>query len=371
MFGDTHVDIADGLTFDDVLLRPKYSDIESRSSINVSVKLSKNIEVKHPIVPANMSSIIGIDMARTFFMSGGMSIIHRFMPVQDQIDIPINLAKELGKDVWKFVGLSVGVKNEDRETVDVFVKAGANILCVDIAHGHSKGCIEMCKYINIKYPDVFLIAGNIASYDAALDLWEAGADAVKPSVGGGSLCTTRIETGNGAPTLTGIGHAMLARKHIMLNKLDLYRPNQCDNGEYKHLLATSDKPRFIIADGGVRNAGDFVKSLAMGADLVMCGNIFAGAFETPSETVNMDGVMYKRYNGSSTHKANHIEGVEALIPIKGKTADILQRLLEGIRSGCSYQGAHNLNELRESPEFIRISSAGMIESHPHDVRVIR
>ena len=365
------LDVSEGLTFDDVLLRPKYSDIESRSQIDVSVKLSKGIELKHPIVPANMSSIIGLDMAEAIFLSGGMVLVHRFMPLSDQIAIPQQLVKRYGDIVWNYVGLSVGVKPNDQEAVDMFVKAGTKILCIDIAHGHSKGCVEMCKYINTKHPNVFLIAGNIATYDAALDLWEAGADAVKGSVGGGSLCTTRIETANGSPTFSAVAEATLARLHITNDKLALYRSTKWDEGAFTSLSKTPNKARFIIADGGIRNAGDCVKSLAIGADLVMCGNVFAGAIETPSETVFVDGAMYRRYNGSSTHKTNHIEGVEALVPAKGKVADILQRLSEGIRSGCSYQGAHNLNELRENPEFIRISNSGLIESKPHDVRVVK
>lgn len=376
-------DIAKGLTFDDVLLRPRYSDIESRSAIDISVRLEKPKEppskyqsylfdahLEHPIVPANMQSIVGLEMARALYLSGGLAIIHRFMPVEEQLAIPVQLEKEYGRLIWNNIGLSIGVKPIDRETADHFIANGVEIICIDIAHGHSKGCIDMCKYIRSKYPEVFLIAGNIATYDGALDLWEAGADAVKAGIGSGALCSTRIETGNGVPQMLAIAEAAFARYHINDTKLALYRANQYDNGEYAYLDATPNRPRYIIADGGIRNAGDCVKSLAIGADLVMCGNVFAGTYETPGEIVEIDGKQYKRYVGSSTHKTSHIEGVEALVPVKGKAEKVLQKLLEGIKSGCSYQGAHNLAELREHPEFIEISQSGLIESHPHNVRVI-
>ena len=266
----------------------------------------------------------------------------------------------------------MGVKAIDREIVESFVDSGAKTICIDIAHGHSKGCIDMCKYISTKHPGVFLIAGNVATYDGALDLWEAGADACKVGVGNGSTCSTRIETGNGVPQITALAEAAKARKHIVNEKLDLYRPNDFDEGRYAHLAKTPKQPRYIIADGGVRSAGDCVKCLAIGADLIMIGNAFAGSYESPSETIiDIDGSTWKRYVGSSTHKTSHIEGVEALVPVKGKVADILRRFLEGIRSGCSYQGAHNLSELRDNPEFIRLTNSGMIESRPHDVMVIK
>lgn len=332
----------ESLTFDDVLLVPKYSDIESRSEIDLSVKLSKGIEAKIPLIPANMKTITEIDMCRALFQAGGISIVHRFMPLQDQIDIPINLAKELGDKVWNFVGLSVGVKKEEREIVDRMVKAGCRILTIDVAHGHSKMCIDMCKYISDKYPQVFLIAGNVATGDGAWALWKAGADVVKANVGSGALCTTRIETGNGMPALSSIIEIANSRS----------------------------KQQFIIADGGLKNAGDCVKALCY-ADLVMAGNLFAGTDETPGAIIEENGARYKEYAGSSTHKTSRIEGVVARVPAKGKVIDVLTRLTEGIQSGCSYQGARNLMELKKEPRFVRISNAGLAESHPHDVLVIK
>ena len=339
------------LTFDDVLLVPQYSDIESRSEVDVSIKLSKGIEVKHPIIPANMKTITEIDMCRAMFQSGGMSIVHRFMPIEDQIAIPIKLAKELGDIIWNFVGLSVGVKKEDREVIDRMVKSGCRILVVDVAHGHSKLCIDMCRYISDKYPDVFLIAGNVATRDGAAALWNAGADAVKIGVGPGSLCSTRIETGN--------GYAQFSAIQNIANPSHFKRT---DNG--------GKLCKFIIADGGIKNAGDCVKALCY-ADLVMAGNLFAGTDESPGSIIEENGVRYKEYAGSSTHKTNRIEGVIARVPTKGKAKDVLQRLAEGIQSGCSYQGVRNLTDLKKNPQFVQITNNGLAESHPHDVKVIR
>lgn len=341
-------------TFDDVLLCPKYSDIESRSQVDVSVKLSKGIELKCPIIPANMATITGLDMCRTMFQVGAMSIVHRFMPIQEQIDVPIKLAKECGDSVWNFVGLSVGVKKEDRETVDRMVKAGCRILTIDVAHGHSKMCIDMCKYISDKYPKVFLIAGNVATGEGAAALWRAGADTVKCGVGPGSLCSTRIETGNGFPQLSALEHVYNTSANITASGVE---PRAYDD-------------RFIIGDGGLKNAGDCVKALCY-SHLVMAGNLFSGCDETPSSVIEENGVRYKEYAGSSTHKASRVEGVVARVPTKGKASDVLRRLIDGIQSGCSYQGAHNLKELKKNPKFVKISNASLVESHPHDVKVIR
>lgn len=338
----------ESLTFDDVLLVPQYSDIESRSEVDVSVKLSKGIETKHPLIPANMKTIAEIDMCRAMYQSGGMSIVHRFMSIEDQIAIPTKLAKEFDSNVWNFVGLSVGVKKEDYNTVDLFAKSGAKILCVDVAHGHSKLCIDMCKYIASKYPNMFLIAGNVATAEGAMALWRVGVDAVKVNVGSGALCTTRIETGNGVAALSAI--------------MDVAKANT----RWKNNIWTDVRlpRRFIIADGGVKSAGDCVKALCF-ADLVMCGSLFAGTDECPGNILEEDGFRYKEYVGSSTHKSSRIEGVRARVPVKGKVSDVLQHLKDGIQSGCSYQGAHNLTELKSRPQFVRITNAGLIESHPH------
>jgi IMP dehydrogenase len=344
--------IREGLTFDDVLLTPQHSTVKSRSDIDLTVKLEKkgfNSTLQHPVVPANMQTVIGYEMAEAIYDSGGLGIVHRFMSTEDQLGILNRLEMLRGRMVWNHIGLSVGVKDNDKDTVKYFVDNGVEILCVDVAHGDSQHCVEMTQWIAETYPEVLLISGNVATGSAAERLWRAGADIVKVGVGPGSLCTTRIETGNGVPQLT-------ALMDVADRKDKIIRFNPLFTG----------RNIYIMADGGIKNAGDMVKALCF-SDMVMAGNIFAGSKDAPGKTMVLDGICYKEYVGSSTHKANHIEGIAALVPCKDSFGSILIKLLEGIRSGCSYQGAHSLTELREHPEFIRITNAGLKESHPHDV----
>lgn len=345
-----------GLCYDDVLLVPKYSEITSRADIDLTVELSKGISVKFPLVPSNMLTICEKEMATFIASQGGMAIIHRFMDADSQLKLAEEFREispdENGKMVdWlKFIGFSIGVKKEDYEMVDEFVKRGVKILCIDVAHGDSKLTIDLVKHIAKKYPDVFLIAGNVAAGDGAERLWNAGADVVKAGIGGGSLCTTRIETGNGIPTLT-----TLMDVHDMRIKLQNRNP---------------ERKLFIMSDGGAKNAGDCVKALCF-TDLIMTGNIFAACDQTPGEKLIIDGKAYKSYVGSSTHKANRIEGVSALAHCKGPALPILTKISEGIQSGCSYQGVDNLINLKRDPKFVRITGAGFHESGAHDVIVLK
>jgi IMP dehydrogenase len=301
-------------------------------------------------------------MAKCITDSGGLAILHRFMSVDEQLQI----VKEL--DSASSVGVSIGVKESDYGNVKKFYDAGVRIFCIDIAHGHSKSCIDMTKYVSDAYPDVFLIAGNVATALGAEYLWKAGADAVKVGVGPGSLCTTRIETGNGVPQLTALSE-VADRKHSLTSPHREWTDRDgCNRIEEKE--PEIKRPIYMIADGGIKNAGDMVKAMCF-ADMVMAGNLFAGTDEAPGDKIMVDGKQFKRYDGSSTHKTNHVEGVTSLVPAKGKTSDILASLCEGIRSGLSYQGCTNFDALRSYPQFVRITSAGLRESHPHDVLVIK
>lgn len=344
--------IREGLTFDDVLLVPQHSDIESRSTgVSLATKLEK-FEFDHPIIPANMKSITGRDMAYVVVNSGGLAILHRFMPIEEQLDIAEDIIDSYGsKKGAKHFAVSVGVKEEDKTNIENFSDVGVRILCIDIAHGDSTHSTRMIRWIKENHPEMFIIAGNVATGPGARRLWEAGADVVKVGVGPGSLCTTRIETGNGVPQLTALMD--VADVQRQLRELDRTR-------------VSSGRSYPFISDGGIKNAGDIVKALCY-ADMVMIGNMFAGCEESPGQILSMDGRTYKEYAGSSTHKANHVEGVIALVPSKGSFESILGKMIEGAKSGCSYQGAHNLAELRDNPEFIRITNAGLRESHPHDV----
>lgn len=349
--------IHEGLTFDDVLLVPQHSEIGSRSSVDISFKFHKpgiNIELENPIIPANMATVTGYDMAEAVYKSKGMALVHRFMDVESQAGTLLDLQHHYGSTVFNHVGLSVGVKEEDKPAIDCFAKIGTKILCIDIAHGDSQQCVEMTQWISKKYPEILLIAGNVATGEGARRLWKAGADIVKVGVGPGSLCTTRIETGNGVPQLTALMNVAAVQAELM----------ELEKSKYRNPIWKKTYP--FIADGGIKNVGDIVKALCF-ADLVMVGNMFAGCDETPGKVLIKDGMSVKEYVGSSTHKANHIEGVAALVPYKGKYSDILVKMLEGLRSGCSYQGVENLVDLKDNPVFIRITPAGLRESHPHDV----
>lgn len=332
--------LREALAYDDVLLTPQYSEIESRSQINLEVDLGP-VRYSHPIIPANMKTVTGLEMADAIARSGGLSIMHRFMSLQDQIYICSKMISNFG---YTSIAASVGIKKEDLENVNIFLHNGVKLFCIDIAHGDSKYCVDMIKNIKSFEPTAFIIAGNVATGTGAIRLWEAGADVVKVGVGPGSLCTTRVETGNGVPQLSAL--------------MDV-----------SHALKTNAKNlqgKKIIADGGIKSAGDIVKALCF-ADMVMIGNLFAGTDESPGEIIDINGRSYKSYVGSSTHKTNHVEGVSAMVPYKGPVEHILTKLLEGLRSGCSYQGVSNLYELKDNPVFIKITNAGLRESHPHDV----
>jgi IMP dehydrogenase len=332
----------DGLTFDDVLLVPQYSDIESRSQVDIGIQMGK-YHFDHPIIPANMKTITEYDMAKAVIKSGGLAILHRFMDLHIQIDMAKKLLTDC-KDYNGHISISIGVKpSVDHEMVSRFYNEGIRIVCIDVAHGDSKLCISMTDWIRNKYSDMLIIAGNVATGDGAKRLWNAGADIIKCNIGAGSLCTTRVETGNGVPQLSAL--------------MDIYTAKI-------EISPYVQRPIYIIADGGCRTAGDVVKSLCF-ADAVMSGSLFSGCHECPGEKVSIDGLPFKQYAGSSTHKSNHVEGVVALVPYKGMYGVVLTKLIEGLRSGCSYQGAHNLTELKNNPQFIKITNSGLVESHPH------
>jgi IMP dehydrogenase len=353
--------ILDGLTFDDLLLIPKYSEISSRNMVDLSVNIS-GLKFSHPIIPANMKTITGKRMAEAVYNSGGLAILHRFMDIEEQLNIikefaEIDSQREyyvtndslIAKDsLLSHVGISVGIKEEDKENIKKFIELGIKIICVDIAHANSLGAVEMVRYIKNNYPDILLIAGNVATFGGAYRLFEAGADIVKAGVGNGALCTTRIETGAGVPQMTAL--------------------DDCYSAKLSFQEETGKKV-YLISDGGISNIGSIVKALCF-ADMVMMGNMFAGCEETPGPILQQNGIMYKEYVGSSTHKSSHIEGVKALVNIKGSFSSILEKIKDGLTSGCSYQGCDNLEKLKDNPKFVKITNNGLIESYPHDVITI-
>jgi IMP dehydrogenase len=479
------LDIKDGLTFDDVLLVPKRSPIVSRSQTDLKTKLSRNITINIPLISANMDTVTESGMAIALAREGGIGIIHRFMPIRDQVDevlrvkrsesviieqpytikktktvsetkkimnelgvsgllvvendtgkligiitrrditfevnekskvsdlmqkdvitakngITIDEAKEIlhkhrieklpvvddkrrivglitSKDILKMeeypyaskdkkgrllVGAAVGIKGDFLERTEQLLDAGADIIVVDIAHGHSDNAINTVHMIKKAFPNCELIAGNVATGEGARDLIESGVDAIKVGVGSGSICITRVITGSGVPQLTAVIDSVKVAKKYEIP---------------------------VISDGGVRTSGDATKALAAGASSVMIGSLFGGTDESPGKTVVKNGKKFKMYrgmasfyanlgrkfreNGSHTYDTYDVndyvpEGVEAMVSYKGHVAEIIRQLVGGLRSGLSYCGAKTISGMQQNAEFIRITPAGYTESRPHDVDVM-
>lgn len=333
--------IYEGLTYDDVLLVPKYSEVETRSTVDLSVDLGKGVKLDIPIITANMADVTGPEMARSVAKLGGLGLLHRFCTLERQVEDFKKAAYYAGQALFNNIGCSLGVKEEDKERLKVLYQAGCKIFCIDVAHGHNKNCGDMTSYVAKKYNDVLLISGNVATPEGAKYLADCGADVIKAGIGPGSLCSTRVETGNGVPQLTALQLIAMDRKNRQMN--------------YK-----------IIADGGLKKAGDLTKALCF-ADTVMLGSLLAGTSEAPGQNVTIDGITYKQYRGSSTLKDKHIEGVQGLVPLKGPVSGLIDKLLQGLKSGCSYQGCDNLADLKKDPTFVKISNSGLLESHPHSV----
>lgn len=255
---------------------------------------------------------------------------------------------------------AVGTAKDTMERVDALKKAGVDVLVVDTAHGHSKNVIEMVSLIKRRYPELEVIAGNVATGEATEDLIKAGADAVKVGIGPGSICTTRVVAGIGVPQITAVMDcAAVASKYGVP----------------------------IIADGGIKYSGDIAKAIAAGADVVMLGNLLAGTDESPGETVILQGRSYKVYRGMGSlgamvegssdryfqeDAAKLVpEGIEGRVPYKGYVSETIFQLVGGLRSGMGYCGVRNIEEMKTKTKFIRITNAGLIESHPHDVTITK
>jgi IMP dehydrogenase len=266
------------------------------------------------------------------------------------------------------VGAAIGVQNRDLERAEALLEAGADVLVLDIAHGHADHCIEMIKQLRRRFPPCQIVAGNVATREGARELAEAGADAIKVGIGPGSICTTRIVTGFGVPQLTAIMDSAAG-------------------------VADAGLQTPIVADGGIKTSGDMVKALAAGASTVMIGSLFAGSEEAPGSPVIRNGQKVKVVRGMASLGAAMgrqaaektqdesaedqedwdkvvPEGVEAVVPYRGEVGDIVYQLVGGLRSGLSYGGARNIQELQATAEFVEITAAGVRESHSHDVNKI-
>lgn len=470
----------EGLTFDDVLVRPQYSDVLPRD-VNTRTQLTRKLWLNIPLMSAAMDTVTESAMAIAMAREGGIGIIHKNMSIQDQArevsrvkradsgmimnpitlqgnatlaealkimrenrigGIPVvdnqnilvgiitnrdlcfekNLSKPIQevmtsqnlitgkdgtdlskaetilqrykieklpivddnnmllglitfKDIQKvksypkackddfgrlLAGAAVGVTSDTQERVEALVKAGVDVIALDTAHGHSKGVIQELKNIKKNFPDLQVIVGNIATGEAALDLVKAGADSLKVGVGPGSICTTRVIAGIGAPQLSAVLEVVEA-------------------------VQGTGVP--VIADGGIRYSGDLVKAMVAGADVVMAGGIFAGTEEAPGETTLYEGRKVKSYRGMGSIEAmkqgskdryfqdaeDEIaklvpEGIVGHVAFKGKVSEVIYQFVGGLRAGMGYCGAPTIEELKKA-QFVRITSSGIRESHPHDIRI--
>lgn len=343
------------LTYDDIQLIPRFSSVKSRNDVSLRTKLSRNYDLLIPIVGSPMDTVCETDMAIKLFRMGGVGCIHRFNTPEEQAlmvkDLKQRIYGENGEGhLWFSWNLNdnipilaaIGVSPSDKDRAKLLVNSGANVLLIDVAHGDHQNVIDMIHWCKTNLPAyVDIIAGNIATSDAAERLQQAGADGLRVGIGGGSLCTTRIKTGFGVPNVTCI----------------------------EDIARVAEVP--IIADGGIRTSGDIAKALAIGASSAMLGSLIAGTDESPGNIIQSRNGLFKKYRGSASietklsrgQKGRNIEGESTLIPYKGGVKFILEDLLDGIRSALSYAGASNLNHYH--PDYVIVTNAGITEAKPH------
>lgn len=351
------------LTYDDIQLVPAFSNIKSRKNIKLHTFLSRRYGLLQPLVASPMDTVCDGNMAIAMAQLGGAGVIHRFMSIEEQCEIVSvvkyattstgggTLTEKWGVmyDDWHTeikqipVVAAIGVQTEDRLRAVKLVEAGANVLVIDVAHGDHKNVIDMVKWCKEQatFEHVDVIAGNIATAEAALRLEAAGADGLRVGIGGGSLCTTRIKTGFGIPNVTAI----------------------------TQIQSVAKVP--IMADGGIRTSGDIAKALAIGASTIMIGSLIAGTDEAPGKVIEKNGSLFKRYRGSAsletkvTHAqpVRNVEGESTVIPFKGGVKYIIADLLDGIKSALSYGGANDLKSF--NPDIVQVTNAGQMEAKPH------
>lgn len=340
-----------GLTFDDVLLVPNHSAIESRSETHVGSWLTHCEPIDIPIIASPMDTVTEWEMAQAMSDLGGIGVIHRYMSIDDQV---IQFQKVSGR-----CAVAIGVTGDYEERLEALLRAGANIFVIDVAYGDAAHVLRVVDEL-ASQRDMDVIAGNVATAEGFANLANAGAAAIRVGIGGGSACTTRITTGIGVPQLTAIMDCVPMARMLNVN---------------------------LIADGGIRNGADVAKALAAGADSVMLGGLLAGAKESPGNIMDdsYSKGPYKSFRGmaswqaqiSKHHKlheeydpnAIYSEGVVGYVEYSGPVKDTITKLLHGLRSAFSYVGASNLGEFQARTEFIRVTQAGIVESNPHDMKV--
>ena len=393
------------LTYDDVNIVPKYSELNSREDVKLNTRFTRNTELTIPIVASPMDTVTELDMAKEMMDWGGVGVIHRFMSIEKQSKMMKSLHYEWNKyfDIGKNMGgddsertidksydewyksvkhwnhpptksdwddlkerfyfaddmihdekiwskrplcAAIGVTGDYKERARELVWNGCNVILIDVAHGHHKNVGVAIEEIKKDISNIEVIAGNVATGDGAKFLCEKGADGIRVGIGNGSLCETRIRTGVGLPQVS-----------VLLD-----------------VCSVADEYNVpVIADGGIRNVGDVCKGLGCGADTIMVGSLLSGTKESPG-TIEKQGQwpneqLFKKYRGSASRDSKgsdkNVEGNHKVIPYKGKVKRILHDIRDGIKSSCSYVGANNLDEYRSLVEFVEVTSAGQVEARPH------
>lgn len=362
--------IAEAITFDDVLLVPAHSQVLPHE-VSLQTRLTPTIMLNIPLVSAAMDTVTEAPLAIALARLGGLGFIHKNLSIEAQAKqvVQVKQAEVLDSqnpqacvdDQGQLrVGAAVGASQDVLERVQALVNAGVDVITVDSAHGHSQGVIDSVKRIREAFLDLPLIGGNIVTAEAAHDLVQAGANTVKVGVGPGSICTTRVVAGVGMPQLSAINAVVQYCKH--------------------HGVP-------LIADGGIKYSGDVVKALAAGADVVMIGSLLAGTEESPGEVFEVQGQRFKTYVGMGSLAAMERgskdryfqqtatklvpEGIEARVDYKGAVADVIHQLCGGLRSGMGYCGSPAIASLKQDGRFVKITAAGLKESHPHDVTLTK
>lgn len=358
----------DALTFDDVLLVPQYSEI-TPDMADVSTKLTNTFKMNVPFLSAAMDTVSEHKLVTALALAGGLGVIHKNMSIADQAK-EVEMVKNYEFDNEKYkrvlidkkgrlcVGAAIGVTADMMDRVHALMDAGVDVFVLDSAHGDSKNIINAIKNLRLEYPSMELIAGNVATYEGALDLMKAGASAVKVGMGPGSICTTRIIAGIGVPQLQAVMDCARASKEMNIP---------------------------IIADGGIKYSGDVVKALAAGANTVMLGGLFATCEEAPGDIFESNGKKYRTYRGMGSieamakgstdryfqtgHKKFVAEGVQGIVEVKTTVEELVFQLIGGLKAGMGYCGSKDIPTLQEKGTFIKITNNALLESHPHDISI--
>jgi len=338
----TVVKMREALSYDDVLLVPQYSEVISRKTVSLESELDNNISLSLPIISSPMDTVSEDEMAFSLGMAGGLSILHRYCTIEAQCKM---IKKVKQRDPTCLIGAAIGVTDDFEKRANALVFCGADLLCIDVAHGDHTLVKSAIHQLRAQLGDkLHIMAGNVATAEGFMRLEEWGANSVRLGIGSGAICTSRIVAGHGVPVFQTILDCAMVQNNAK-----------------------------IIADGGIRGSGDVIKAFGAGADFVMCGSLLAGTDEAPGGIVTVKDKKYKPYRGMASfssqmewrEKSSTPEGVSTLVPYKGSVTDVLRDLIGGIKSGFSYSGASNLKELQRKARFIKQTHAGIIESSAH------